>query len=83
MHMITKSLAVLAFASAVPSSAGEVTGTGNPTPVASYQAASICSFSGLEDHPIDPGTVQSYGMIVRALGGAHYDFGPGTSCRGN
>lgn len=83
MHMLTKSLAVLAFVSAVPSSAGEVTGGGDPTPVAGYQAASICSFSGLEDHPVAPGSVQSYGQIVRALGGGRYPFGPGFECRGN
>lgn len=29
--------------------AGEVNGNGDPTPVQSYRAASICSFSGLED----------------------------------
>jgi hypothetical protein len=29
--------------------AGEVTGNGKPTPVAGHLAASICSFSGLED----------------------------------
>jgi hypothetical protein len=29
--------------------AGEITGSGNPTPVRQYRAASICSFSGLED----------------------------------
>ena len=29
--------------------AGEVTGKGKPTPVREYRAASICSFSGLED----------------------------------
>lgn len=35
--------------------AGEVTGKGKPTPVASYQAGSICSFSGLNDDPDAPG----------------------------
>lgn len=29
--------------------AGEVTGNGKPTPIRQYRAASICSFSGLED----------------------------------
>jgi hypothetical protein len=83
MHRLTKIIGALAFVTAMPSSAGEVTGNGDSTPVANYQAASICSFSGLEDHPILPGTVQSYGMIVRSLGGGHYPFGPGFSCRGN
>lgn len=83
MHKLTRLIGVVALVTAVPSSAGEVTGNGDPTPVADYRAASICSFSGLEDHPVAPGTVQSYGQIVRALGGARYPFGPGFECRGN
>jgi hypothetical protein len=78
-----KMIAAVTITIAVPASAGEVTGNGDPTPVADHRAASICSFSGLEDHPVSPGSVQSYGQIVRSLGGAHYAFGPGFECRGN
>jgi hypothetical protein len=83
MQKPIKIICALAFVTAVPSSAGEVTGNGDPTPIASYQASSICSFSGLEDYPVMPGSVQAYGMIVRSLGGANYPFGPGFECRGN
>lgn len=40
--------------------AGEVTGNGDQTPVKTRGvAASICAFSGLEDNPFGPGTVQT------------------------
>jgi hypothetical protein len=64
--------------------AGEVTGTGEPTPIKSGQANSICAFSGLNDHPEgDPeegpgGRTQSFGQVVKMvgpLGGI-----PGTEC---
>jgi hypothetical protein len=50
--------------------AGEVTGSGKPTPVADFQAGSICSFSGLNDDPNEAelfadGRVQSFGDIVQ------------------
>jgi hypothetical protein len=83
MHKMTKLIGALAFVTAMPSSAGEVTGNGDPTPVADHHASSICSFSGLEDDPVAPGSVQSYGQIVRSLGGGPLPFGPGISCRGN
>ena len=65
--------------------AGEVTGKGKPTPIAGYRAHSICSFSGLNDHPDDPvegGRVQSYGQIVRAGGKAEVPS-PGQLCNGH
>lgn len=83
MNKMIKLIGALAFVTAMPASAGEVTGNGDTTPIANYQAASICSFSGLEDHPVMPGSVQTYGMIVRSLGGGPLAFGPGDSCRGN
>jgi hypothetical protein len=60
--------------------AGEVTGNGKPTPINQYQAGSICSFSGQNDDPNQPGLfndgrVQSFGDIVNeaivVLGDGH------------
>jgi hypothetical protein len=50
--------------------AGEVNGNGDPTPINSYQAGSICSFSGQNDDPnesglFNGGRVQSFGDIVQ------------------
>jgi hypothetical protein len=71
--------------------AGEVTGNGKPTPVRSHIAASICSFSGLEDWTastpqpegppegiaVRPGVVQ----VPRHEGGNTYPPGvPGFAC---
>jgi hypothetical protein len=67
-----KLLFVAAFCSvtiAAPALAGELTGNGDPTPLA---GASICMFSGQNDDPLgeDPangpgGVSQSYGQQVR------------------
>lgn len=60
--------------------AGEVNGNGEPTPIEGYRAGSICSFSGLNDDPNEPGLfnggrVQSFGDIVQeaivVLGDGH------------
>jgi hypothetical protein len=48
-------------------------------------ARSICSFSGLNDEPLDPeegGLVQSYGQIVAAGGKAEVPS-PGFACNPN
>ena len=45
--------------------AGEVTGNGK---VISMNGKSLCSFSGLEDQPLDPGTVQNWGHTKHPLG---------------
>ena len=52
--------------------AGEVTGgpRPKPTPINDYRAGSICSFSGQNDDPTEPGLfnggrVQSFGDIVQ------------------
>ena len=50
-------------------------------------ARSICSFSGLNDVPLDPeegGLVQSYGQIVGAAAknGIHVNAGPGPAAPG-
>jgi hypothetical protein len=53
--------------------AGEITGSGKPTP-AGTNAKSLCAFSGLEDEPHSPGTTQNWGQIIRVagpLGGAN------------
>ena len=78
--------------------AGEIGGSGKPTPIKTrHVAASICAFNGLDDGseggPVGPGNVQSFGSIVagmaREAGGASsfagiiHDEGPGTNCRGN
>lgn len=75
---------------AVSALAGEVNGKGEPTPVQSYRAASICSFSGLNDDPYStdphdpPGRVQSYGFSVVKNGlMAVVPDRPGVNCRGN
>lgn len=78
--------------------AGEVGGSGKPTPVKTRGvAASICAYNGLDDgsesgRPPTPGVVQSFGSIVAGMaheaGGASsfahmiHDEGPGTNCRG-
>ena len=69
----TGALAVLSFvASPGIASAGEVTGSGKPTPIADYNANSICSFSGLEDDDGGPNggpgvTPQTWGQGLRAF----------------
>ena len=80
--------AILAF-SAQGASAGEVTGTGEPT-AGPEHANSICVYSGLNDEPDNPldnpdagGTSQSYGQLNRL--GVVEDFdlpNPGQACRG-
>jgi hypothetical protein len=58
-------VAIAAFGVGItaPSSAGEVTGNGGITPISPLGirvvAAAICAFSGLEDHPINPGDTQT------------------------
>lgn len=79
-------LATGAIVIAVPALAGEITGNGKFTPVHSYQASSICSFSGYNDTPGEDGfeQVQAYGMLARAFGGfaPGTEFHPGVACRG-
>jgi len=69
--------------------AGEVTGNGDPTPIAGYQANSICSFSGRNDGEPPPGRtaehVQNWGQITKedrdfltTIG-----FHPGDACNGH
>ena len=49
--------------------AGEVTGTGESTPIRSGVAASECAFSGLnDDQDPTPAISQSFGQIVKVAG---------------
>jgi hypothetical protein len=75
--------------------AGEVTGNGKPTPIGAApdndpHASSICSFSGQNDDPEEPGfegQVQSWGQDVKkavhAPDGSPPGGVPGQACRGN
>jgi len=87
----TASLVVVGTAAA--SSAGEVTGTGRPTAGPAH-ANSICVFSGQNDDPTAPRTLdedlapngpggvsQSFGQDV-TLGLDPRVFNPGDACRG-
>jgi hypothetical protein len=64
--------------SAGPAFAGEITGTGKPTPIRD-RAQSECAFSGLnDDEAPTPAIAQSFGQIVKVegpLGGV-----PGFAC---
>lgn len=73
--------------------AGEITGNGKPTP-ATLVAHSICVFSGQNDDPSAPlsldetiapngpgGVSQSFGQDVK-LGLDPHAFNPGDACRG-
>jgi hypothetical protein len=52
-----------------PAFAGEITGTGESTPIRSGVAASECAFSGLDDPDADVFThTQSFGQLVSMFG---------------
>jgi hypothetical protein len=85
--------AVVIGSSASAAFAGEVTGTGEPT-AGTASANSICVFSGLNDDPTAPltldmdiapngpgGVSQSYGQDV-TLGLSPQVLNPGDACRG-
>lgn len=75
--------------------AGEVTGKGDPT-AGPANANSICVFSGQNDHPDAPmsldrtvaphgpgGRTQNWGQLVSNFGiPGNAEFNPGASCRG-
>jgi hypothetical protein len=67
--------------------AGEITGNGKT--LEPLHAHSICAYSGLNDDPLGldpdngpPGRVQSYGQVIRVVGGGVLGGIPGTECRG-
>ena len=85
MHGLTKLTTALVLMSS-PALAGEITGSGNPTPIKTLRvASSICAFSGLNPEGDGPSAlVQSYGQIRAAFGGPPANIaGPGAECRGN
>jgi hypothetical protein len=52
-----------------PAIAGEITGTGESTPIRNGVAASECAFSGLDDPDADVFThTQSFGQLVSMFG---------------
>jgi hypothetical protein len=86
--------AAVAGLSAGPAFAGEVTGNGKQTPIGEApdndpHASSICSFSGQNDDPEEPGfggRVQSWGQDVKNAvhAGAPPPGGvPGQACNGH
>lgn len=52
-------------AAAAPAFAGEIGGNGEWIEI---KAKSMCAFSGLEDEPFAPGTVQNFGHVKKAFG---------------
>jgi len=70
--------ATVAGLSAGSAFAGEITGTGEPTPIREH-AQSECAFSGLNDDNLPTDAIaQSFGQIVKVegpIGGI-----PGTAC---
>jgi hypothetical protein len=61
--------AAIAALSGAPAFAGEVTGTGESTPIRNGVAASECAFSGLDDPDADVFThTQSFGQLVSMFG---------------
>jgi hypothetical protein len=80
---------LLASSSVGAALAGEVTGNGEPTPIAEYQANSICSFSGRNDGNPPPGRtaehVQNWGQIPKEERDSLTTIGfhPGDSCNGH
>ena len=73
----------LVLAGAGAASAGEITGNGKPVP-APQNAASECSYSGLNDDRVeDPARTQSFGQIVRLGGLKPKLFNPGDACNPN
>ena len=57
MAAVAAVVALVIIGGASMASAGEVTGTGELTPISGYQAGSICAFSGLDDGTGEHGTL--------------------------
>jgi len=60
--------------------AGEIKGTGQPTPIESEQPAtpnSLCAYSGLDDAPFSPGETQTPGNESPFPGAAQYGCSKG------
>lgn len=79
-----KKLVAICVLISSPALAGEITGSGQWTPVHDYVANSICSFSGRNDDTSGPSAlVQSYGQIVAAFGQPAPNMRPGSACNGH
>ncbi len=80
---LVATIAMMVGMLAGPALAGEVTGTGESTPIREGAAASICAFSGLDDDdPEDDaffGRTQSYGQLVQQ-GLKAFAPSPGVAC---
>ena len=68
--------------------AGEITGNGKETPIKSYVASSICSFSGYNDGHPPPGRtaahVQNWGQVPKAVRDAiSAEEHPSIACNGH
>ena len=101
--MVTKSrmtviacMAAATLISAPSAFAGEATGnfarTGKTTPIATFNAASICSFSGQNperfldpsDPDFEPGRTQSWGQIPKSVRDTFpAELHPGMACNGH
>ena len=72
VSVLTASCVAAALYIASPAFAGEVNGRGQPIPATDH-AASVCSFSGLNDNPVNPppgdfpGRVQNFGAFLHFL----------------
>ena len=68
-------VAVASLGVAGPALAGEITGSGHGGPAGDGVTGMVangnspCGFSGLEDEPLDPGTVQNWGHTKDFVGG--------------
>ena len=98
MAAVAAVVALVSLGGASMASAGEVKGTGEPTPISGSRAGSICAFSGLDDGTesglgVQPGVTQSWGQVAKgfatdggvgefAQAGVVHDEGPGTNCHG-
>ena len=84
MPNITKLSAALVLISS-PAWAGEVTGTGESTPIRDGVASSVCAYSGQNDDGAGNNTrVQAYGIVRAVFGGpAPFHGVPGASCNGS
>lgn len=72
LSVLAASYAAAVLCVAPPAFAGEVNGKGQPIPATDH-AASLCAFSGQNDHPVNPppgdfpGRVQNFGHFLQFL----------------
>ena len=86
MRRICSTLAIAALIASAPASAGEIGGNGNSVP-GGVNGSSECSYSGLNDTPLDlMGFTQTFASFWRYVIGfmdPSAPWHPGNSCRGN